>query len=52
MHGDMSFKTIVAAGVSDGVNESELVGVVVNWFCSLEYEARLPLTITNNGNVG
>ena len=52
MHGDMFFKTIVVAGVSDGGNESELVDVIVNWFCSSEYEARLPLAITSNGNVG
>ena len=52
MHGDLFFKTVVVAGVSDGGNESELVDVLVNWFCSVEFEVRLPLAITSNGTVG
>ena len=52
MHGEVFFKTIFAAGFLDGESESDLVNLIVNWFCSSEYEARLPIAITNDGSVG
>ena len=51
MHGELFFKTVVAAGFSDGESESDLVDLIVNWFCSSDFEARLPIAITNDGSV-
>ena len=54
LRGDLFYRTVIVAGVSDGGSETELVDVLIDWFrtVSVDDEVQLPLTISSDGTVG
>ena len=52
MHGELFYKTVIAAGFTDGENEADLVDPVIKWFYSTAFEACLPIAISSDGSVG
>ena len=54
LRGDLFYRTVIVAGVSDGGSETELVDVLIDWFrtVSVDDEVQMPLTISSDGTVG